>query len=370
LGTKSITPPQDPFRADPAGYGGRVARDRGDSPTLNLKQAAMALGVHYTTAYRYVRQGRLTARREGTEWRVSTEAVDQFRSSAASPAGARAASPASAGDDAADAADGPSSRPTGARGRRRGARWDERLAPALRAGDEPAAWRVVQQALDAGHDPAFCHLDMIAPALAAIDRSSALAGEDPSNDGDADQTAGASVPVPARAGEPDDAPEPTTQPSLDVVLATSVAQRLVARLGPGFRRPGRTRGTVVLGGPVGERHQLALSILADLIRGQGFGVLELGADVPGAIFVDAATTADRLVAVAVGVTGVDHLDNARHIVHLLREAEVAVPIVLGGQAVQNAEVADVIGADAWAPDGRRAAELIAALAERRRPART
>jgi hypothetical protein len=34
----------------------------------NLKQAAAYLGVHYMTAYRYVRTGRLGARRLGTEW--------------------------------------------------------------------------------------------------------------------------------------------------------------------------------------------------------------------------------------------------------------------------------------------------------------
>ncbi|HLU43332.1 MAG TPA: helix-turn-helix domain-containing protein, partial [Microthrixaceae bacterium] len=38
--------------------------------TLNLKQVAQRLGVHYMTAYRYVRTGRLPARREGNVWLV------------------------------------------------------------------------------------------------------------------------------------------------------------------------------------------------------------------------------------------------------------------------------------------------------------
>ncbi len=45
---------------------------------MNLKQAAASLGVHYMTAYRYVRTGRLRARRAGTEWVVYPEDLRAF----------------------------------------------------------------------------------------------------------------------------------------------------------------------------------------------------------------------------------------------------------------------------------------------------
>src|SRR5690606_8774677 len=96
--------------------------------------------------------------------------------------------------------------------------WAGRLIEPLLAGDEPAAWSILQRALAAGHDPAFCYLDMIAAAVAAID-----ARRD--------------------RGELGAAHQP---------LATAVAYRLTARLGAGFRRPGRSRGSVVLGAPLGE----------------------------------------------------------------------------------------------------------------------
>ena len=50
----------------------------GGPDVLNLKQVAQRLGVHYMTAYRYVRQGRLPARREGTAWVVDRADVERF----------------------------------------------------------------------------------------------------------------------------------------------------------------------------------------------------------------------------------------------------------------------------------------------------
>src|SRR6478736_4594242 len=45
---------------------------------LNLKEVAAALGVHYMTAYRYVRTGRLDAEKVGTAWVVRPEALGRF----------------------------------------------------------------------------------------------------------------------------------------------------------------------------------------------------------------------------------------------------------------------------------------------------
>ena len=44
--------------------------------TLSLHQAADELGVHYMTAYRYVRLGVLPAHREGRSWRVRRADLD------------------------------------------------------------------------------------------------------------------------------------------------------------------------------------------------------------------------------------------------------------------------------------------------------
>lgn len=53
-----------------------VAVDRQD--TVNLKEAAHHLGVHYQTAYKWVRSGELVAVRVGGRYEVSTAAIERF----------------------------------------------------------------------------------------------------------------------------------------------------------------------------------------------------------------------------------------------------------------------------------------------------
>jgi MerR family transcriptional regulator, light-induced transcriptional regulator len=274
---------------------------------VNLKRAAAELGVHYMTAYRYVRTGRLRARRDGTSWVVD---VDDLRDFAAK-------------NDV-----------RGVTGRepRPGADWRERLRRPLAVGDEVAAWRVLELALAAGHSPADCYLKLLVGAIDDITGRSAL----PSG------------------------------PLVQEYLATATATRLVARLGARFRRPGRSRGTVVFGAPLGEHHTLPISVVADLVRLEGFNCLELGADVPPEAFAGAASEAYRLIAVGVGVTRATNLDAVRRTVQAVHTVDPAIPVVLGGQAAADPATAKLSGADAWAADGLGALEVIAKLARTRR----
>jgi excisionase family DNA binding protein len=48
--------------------------DRGQR--ITLQEAAALLDVHYMTAYRYVRTGRLPARQEGMRWTVAVSDLE------------------------------------------------------------------------------------------------------------------------------------------------------------------------------------------------------------------------------------------------------------------------------------------------------
>jgi excisionase family DNA binding protein len=286
--------------------GGRNARSEGDGvASVNLKQAAALLGVHYMTAYRYARQGRLTALREGTEWRVTRSALESFKASPpqASPSGVADASVA----------------------------WGERVESCLLAADETAAWHVIESALAAGRSPTFCYLDMIAAALASI--------------GERWATGDISV--------------------ADQHLATAVAVRLVSRLGARFRRPGRSRGTVVFGAPPGELHSLPIAIVSDLVRFQGYDVLELGANVPPEAFVVSAARTPRLICVGIGVTRPELLGSAQQVVDAVRAVDGEVPIVIGGLGVSDADNVALRGVTAVAGDGREAMAIVEAFASSR-----
>ena len=204
-----------------------MVRDEG----LTLHEAASELGVHYMTAYRYVRLGQLDAVKRSGTWRVSRAELDRFR--------------AEPSDQPADrASDGP-------RGR---VDWGQRMQSRLVAGDAGGAWTVVESALAAGSTPARVYTEVISPALVNIGERWA-------------------------AGE------------LDISVehrATGIVQRIIGRLGPQFVRRGRSRGSVVIGAPSGERHGLVVSMLSDLVRAAGWEVSDIGADSPASSFVSAA----------------------------------------------------------------------------------
>lgn len=281
---------------------------------LNLKQAARRLGVHYMTAYRYVRQGRLAAERRGTTWQVSPAAVEQLLAERVAtgswPQLGRS----------------PGRRPD------RGVDWAGRLGRCLLAGDEAASWRVVQAALAAGHPATFCYVDMLSTALANIGA----------------RWDGGEISV------------------ADQYVATAVATRVVARLGAASRRPGRRRGGVVFGAPLGELHALPVSIAADLVRLAGFSVLELGANVPPAAFAAATQRTPRLVAVGIGITVSGSIGPAQDAINAVRDIDAEVPVIVGGQAAFTPAGSELMGVNAWVADGRAAAATIEALASSRR----
>lgn len=320
------------------------------SGLLNLKQVARALGVHYMTAYRYVRQGRLHAERHGNVWLVDPAELDGFRTTAktARPTGPPGTAPggrdrgAGSPGPAAPRAGGAPADPAGTdtagtadTADTGGADWPGRFRDRLLAGDEVGAWTVVGHALASGHSPQRVYLDLISESMAGI-------GTDVADGGLA---------------------------SADQYVATATALRVVARLGARFRRRGRSKGTLVLGAPSGERHALPIAVVADLVRLAGFTVIELGADVPPEAFGLAARRADRLVAVGIGVTTVDHLDAARAAVAAVRLAVPGVPVLVGGQAVRSAEIARLLGVDEWAAGGEDVVAAVERLASRRRAAR-
>lgn len=270
--------------------------------TVSLQVVAEALGVHYMTAYRYVRLGLLAATKVGGSWRVPSEEVARLLAERSldgegRKAGGRTVQPAP---------------------------WAARLEARLRSGDEGGSWGVIEAALSSGMDPARVYLELLVPSLRGIGESWATGAID--------------VGVEHRA--------------------SVIAMRLIGRLGPRFNRRGQTRGTVVLGAPSGDRHSLPSAILADLVRGAGFTATDLGADTPADSFVQTARGAERLVAVAVGVTTGENDDGVRALTAALHDAIPGVPVLIGGGGVHGADHATSLGADGWASDGAGALVLL------------
>ncbi len=270
---------------------------------INLQEAADRLGVHYMTAYRYVRTGRLPARREGSQWWVDPRDLRAVTGSFAR-AGRRAAST-----------------PVRRTAERR------RLEKRLVAGDEPGAWAIVEASLGAGADPDDVLVDEIGEAMASI-------------------------------GERWERGACTVD---DEHRATAVASRVIARLGPRFARRGPRRRAVILGTPPGELHALPTAIASNVLHWHGFEVVDLGADVPVDALAGAAAKTARPLAIALAATSGDHDRSVRAVVRAVGSAVPGLPVAVGGASIADADHAARLGALWSGRDARSLARLMEEL---------
>jgi excisionase family DNA binding protein len=268
---------------------------------LGLQEAADQLGVHYMTAYRYVRTGRLPARRVGNQWWVDPNDL-----------------PAAA---AGSAVVGRSRTETRRASRVATAR---RLEDRLVAGDEPGAWTIVEGRLGSGSDPDDVLLDGLGEAMRSV--------------GHRWETGDYTVD--------------------DEHRAAGVATRVVARLGARFTARGPKRGCVILGTPPREMHGLPTAMAANILRGRGYEVVDLGADVPEAAFGSAVSKVQRPLAVAVAVTAGNHDRAVRAIVRAVHDVSPGLPVLVGGAAIAGDEHAARLGAGWSGGDARRLGDLI------------
>lgn len=188
---------------------------------IDLQEAARRLGVHYQTAYRWVREGRLPAVRVRGRYELGVDDVDAFARQRDEPVSA-----------------------TVRRGRREWGRSAQRLLTALCDGDERTATDVVARLHAQGESALDVLARVVVPAMAGI----------------GDRWA---------AGEL-------------TVAHEHRASEMVSRLLAGIdqRRPGRPRGTVVVTAPPGELHGLPIDMAAAVLREDGWSVELLGADMP------------------------------------------------------------------------------------------
>jgi excisionase family DNA binding protein len=276
--------------------------------SVSLHEAARRLKVHYMTAYRYVRSGRLPARQEDGEWKVLASDLQAFAATRK------------------QRSERVSKQSRAKHGTRAAADWSTRLQTCLIAGDETGAENLLDDALASGHDLFSLYLEVVSPALVAI--------------GAKWQQGGLLIHEEHRA--------------------SNIVARLFARVSARFAHRGPSRGAIVVGGPSGERHALALTMVADLLRSRGWSVSDIGTDVPAQSFADAVRNVDQLTAVCVGVTMRESLTAAQESVAAIRNAVANdVKVFVGGAAVDSEDVARSLGADAWARDPRTLLALLA-----------
>lgn len=121
----------------------------------------------------------------------------------------------------------------------------------------------------------------------------------------------------------------------------------------------RSKGTVVIGTVKGDLHDIGKNLVAMMMEGAGFEVLDLGVDVESEKFVTVAAEkkADVIALSALLTTTMPFMEST---VKAVKEAGMAVKTIIGGAPVTQS-FADQIGADGYSADAPGAVKLIKQL---------
>ena len=238
-----------------------------DDAQLELREAARALGVHYQTAYRWVRSGELPAQVVGKQYVVSQRDVDELKKRRAAPA--------------------PPRKPTA----KRVAQQAKRVHVALLDGDESSVRQIARSLVTDGTGVVELIQSVIAPPLRQIGEA-------------------------WHRGE------------LDIWVehrASAIVERTLGDLVPNPR--GRRRGTAMVASISGDLHSLPTTMAAIALREANWNVEHLGADMPEEELVRFCTAHDVDLAV-ISVTNLEVAQRADALASRLQAA--GTPTLVGG----------------------------------------
>jgi len=118
-----------------------------------------------------------------------------------------------------------------------------------------------------------------------------------------------------------------------------------------------TRGTVVIGTVQGDLRDIGKNLVAMMLEGKGFTVIDIGVDVSAEKFVEQAkkNSADIIGLSALLTTT---MTGMKEVIEMFRTDDIVkdVKIIIGGAPLTQ-EYADSIGADGYAPDAASAVDL-------------
>jgi 5-methyltetrahydrofolate--homocysteine methyltransferase len=105
----------------------------------------------------------------------------------------------------------------------------------------------------------------------------------------------------------------------------------------------------------GDLHDIGKNLVAMMLKGAGFDVVDLGVDIPAEKFVEHAKSsgADIIGMSALLTTTMPSMEKT---ISALKEAGISAKIMIGGAPVTQG-YADKIGADGYSPDAASAVDL-------------
>lgn len=122
-----------------------------------------------------------------------------------------------------------------------------------------------------------------------------------------------------------------------------------------------SKGKVVIGTVKGDLHDIGKNLVAMMLEGGGYDVIDLEVDVPAEKFIEAAQSQGAQV-IALSALLTTTMPGMKDTIDALAEAGLrdTVKVIIGGAPVTQ-NYSDEIGADGYAPDAASAVDLVRSL---------
>ena len=151
----------------------------------------------------------------------------------------------------------------------------------------------------------------------------------------------------------------------ELLIAARAMKTSLELITPHLAAGGASRtGRVVIGTVQGDLHDIGKNLVASMLEGGGFEVVDLGVDVPPEKFVEAAKEKDGTI-VALSALLTTTMTMMKRVIEALDKAGVrqATRVMIGGAPITQ-QYADEIGADGYSDNASAAVALARKLAEK------
>jgi 5-methyltetrahydrofolate--homocysteine methyltransferase len=149
----------------------------------------------------------------------------------------------------------------------------------------------------------------------------------------------------------------------EVLVAARAMNAGMAKLEPLLIKEGiKPKGAVVIGTVKGDLHDIGKNIVAMMLKGAGYKIIDLGIDVSPEKYVAAAKENEASI-IALSALLTTTMVQMKNVVEAVGATGLGIPVIIGGAPVTR-EYADQIKAQGYAPDAASAVEEVGRLLAR------
>ncbi len=147
----------------------------------------------------------------------------------------------------------------------------------------------------------------------------------------------------------------------EVLIAARAMKSALQLLEPELARAGvEPIGRFLIGTVQGDLHDIGKNLVAMMLRGAGFEVIDLGVDVTAEQFIEQAGAADSQLIIGMSALLTTTMPAMEKTIKALQQAGISAKVMIGGAPVTQ-NYADKVGADGFAADAATAVDVAKSL---------